>query len=227
VQQQHFTKFDYFDDEANQQVYCAKVVGPDLSERIDNFIKDAVSNLRDALDHATYESAVAINGGRPSKTGFPFGSNADAVNKALKGKNLKDNPHEIRWLLADFLPYEGGNDILWALNRIRNVGTHRFIVSISSAVARGPITLTRGIVQGGSVIGTSIWNELKRELEYTRLAPGSTVSQQVDFSMSVVFEEIDAVTGKEVISTLNQMASEIERVISLIEIETINILPKK
>jgi SepF-like predicted cell division protein (DUF552 family) len=36
-----------------------------------------------------------------------------------------------------------------------------------------------------------------------------------------------AVTGKEVIITLNQMASEIERIISLIEIETIKILPKK
>lgn len=214
---QHGTNVTYIDPITGQNVYCVRIIGPDLPPKIANIVKDAAGNLRDALDHAVYGAAVAKSGGEPKNTGFPFAKDAAGVQGELGGKRLSGNPPEIHPILASFKPYEGGNDTLWALNQIRNPSTHRFIVPVGSAAMMGSLDIGSAMITGNSEIGYSRWDAAKKEVEYMRLGPGSTSQHQVNISVAVMFDGIKAVAGKPVIPTLNLMVAEVDRVISAIE----------
>lgn len=220
-------KVVYNDFQAGQQVFCVRITGPELPPKVSNRIKDVASNLRDALDHAVYSSAIAINGGSPSNTGFPFARDAAGINGELNGKRLSGNPSEIRSLLASFHPYDGGNDAIWGLNQLRNANTHRFIVPVGSAAIFGGLGIGSGVIAGNSMIGYNRWNATKNEVEYMRLGFGSYAKHQVNITVSVQFEDIKAVAGKEVIGTLNLMADETFRIVSAIEAETLKIISAK
>ena len=223
IRAQQYTKVIYVDPKTGEQIFRIKVTGPELPAKLSNIVKDAGGNLRDALDHATYSSAVILVGGEPADTGFPFAKDAAGVAGELASKRLSGNPPEIRPILAGFKPYEGGNDTLWALNQIRNPNTHRFIVPIGAAQTMGGLSIASGRINGGQ-IGYSHWDATTKEIEYMRLSRDSQVNHQVNAAINIVFEGIKTVAGKSLIPTLNLMADEAERVVRDIEIATGKIL---
>ncbi|MCA0302820.1 MAG: hypothetical protein LCH95_10475 [Proteobacteria bacterium] len=213
------TQAVYVDPVTRQNVFCVRIAGPDLPPKVMNIVKDAAGNLRDALDHSVYAAAVAKGGGEPKHTKFPFAQNAAGVQGELHSRFCSDVPIEIHPLLTGFKPYEGGNDTLWALNQLRNPNTHRFIVPVGSAALVGNLGISTAAITGNSEIGYSRWSPTKKEIEYMRLGPGSTIQHQVSISLGVTFEGIKAIAGKAVIPTLDAMASEVERIVSDIEAE--------
>lgn len=224
-QQQQGKNVVYSDPETGQQMFRIKITGPDLSPKVALCVKDAAANLRDALDHAVFSATVAINGGgEPTKTGFPFAEDMAGVQGRLNGRKLADNAPEIRPVLASFNPYEGGNDILWAMNKIRNPNTHRFVVPVGSAVAAMGMRINHGKLNGPSKIGYSHWDPVRKEVEYMSIGPGSHVDYRVNLAMAIVFKGVPVVEGKDVISTLHEMTSETARVVDVIEAETHNII---
>lgn len=218
IGKREWTKVVYDDPVTLEKIHCARMAGPDLPPKVANIVKDAAGNLRDVLDHAAYSAAVAIVGGEPLKTGFPFAKNAAGVSGELNGPRLSGNPPAIHSVLANLKPYEGGNDTLWALNQLRNPSIHRFIVPVGSAAVTGPITIERGVISGGR-IGYSTWDPVKSEVEYARVGAGSSFSHQVRFSVNITFEKVAVVTGKPVIPMLKLMASEAELCVAAIEAE--------
>lgn len=199
-----------------QQIYRIRFFGPEFPQKASNIAKDAVSNLRDSLDHIMYAAAVAKGGGTPKKTGFPFGSDADAVRHRLT-RELADNPRELHQLLLDTKPYEGGNHAIWSLNQLRNPNTHRFIVPVGSA-AVAQATVTEGVILGPSVFYNR-WHSATNEVEYMRLGSGSTIQLSVSAHIQVQFADVEAVAGRPVIPTLLTMASEVDRIVTSIEDE--------
>jgi hypothetical protein len=214
----------YSDNQTGQHVFRVKITGPDLPPKVSNIVKDAAGNLRDALDHAVYSAAVVLVGGKPTDTGFPFAKDLAGVRGELNGKRLAGNPPEIRALLESFCPYEGGNATLWAMNQIRNPNTHRFIVPVGSAITGTSIGISFALPSGNCTIGYSKWDAARNEVEYMRLGPGSHMNHQVNVTMSVAFEGIDAVNGKPVVPTLNLMADEADRIVAAIEAETLKVI---
>ncbi|RWN51902.1 hypothetical protein [Mesorhizobium sp.] len=194
-----------------------------LPPNVRGIVKDASSNLRDALDHAVYANAVALIGGDPSDTGFPFANDDAGVTGELNGRRLRGNPVEIRPLLASFKPYPAGNQLLCALNRVRNPNTHRVIVPIGAAAIGAEFKFGEEI-RGPVQIGINHWDASKNEVTYLIAGAGSKVQYEVKASFNVVFGEVDLVAGQPVIATLYAIASETERVILAIEAETARIL---
>lgn len=225
VKQQRGTRVIHHDVVTSQEVHCVRISGPDLPPKLANVVKDAASNLRDALDHAVYSAAVAITGKTNIRnTGFAFAKDAAGVQGELNGPRLSGNPPEIRPLLASFHPYERGNATLWALNQIRNPNTHRFIVPVGSAAMYNHIGVSNGFVTGGGAVGYSKWDPTNKEIEYMRVGRGSRMNYQVGIALAITFGDIDTVAGKDVIPTLNLMADETERIVSAIETETLRIV---
>lgn len=214
------------DHQTGQEVHKMKLTAR-LPGGIKTIVKDATANLRDALDHAVYSSAVALVGGDPSDTGFPFAKDAAGVAGELGGKRLRGNPAEIRPFLAAFEPHEAGNKLLWGLNRIRNPNTHRVIVPVGAASIASRIAMTGGEIKGPASIGYSKWIAAENAVEFMRVGIGSEVQYQVDVAMNVTFGNIDSMRDQEVIGTLNAIATEVERVVTDIKAETARLLSER
>lgn len=207
------------DPDTGQEVHKIRLT-TDLPVKISVVAKDAAGNLRDALDHALYGCALVVNGGAPKNTGFPFARNSAGVAGELGSKRLSGNPPEIHPLLVGFKPHEGGNDLLWGLNSIRNPNSHRVIVPVGQAMMTQGIGIKQGKINGPSRIGYSDWNPAKNEVEFLRLGPGSTIHYEVNATFDVVFEGGNALSGQPVISTLHAITREVERVVLAVEAET-------
>lgn len=217
INAQKYTPKVHTDLITGEQIYRIKVQGPSLPDKLSNIVKDAAGNLRDALDHAVYSGALVISGGTPTDTGFPFAKDAAGVIGELAGKRLAGNPVALRPVLAGFKPYEGGNDILWALNQIRNPNTHRFIVPVGAAHGMGSLFIGHAVFTSGTRI-YSKWDPTTKEIEYMRLGRGSTANYQVDPAIAVVFEGINAMVGKPLIPSLDAMVAEVDNVVRAIEV---------
>jgi len=186
-----------------------------LPLRAAGIAKDVFSNLRDALDHAVYASAVVVCGNAPTKTGFPFAEDAAAVHKKLNTK-LTDVPPEIRTFLEQLCPHSNGNQLLWGLNRTRNIETHRVLVPLI-AVSLGNSLRLRGETKGGHV--SSVWDAAGQEVEFLRVRIGSGVQYEHSITSDVVFADVDVLGGEPAITTLYALADEVAAIVVGVEAE--------
>lgn len=222
VGQQRASRVTYQDHLAREDVHRVKLEGPELPLKVANLVKDAAANLRDALDHAVYAAAVYLNGGKPRHTGFPFALDDTGVAGELASKRLADNPQEMRPYLLGLQPYKGGNDLLWSLNQLRNPSTHRFIVPVGTALMSQSLGIGSASITTMKA-GYSQWYPDVKEIEFLRLGWGSKIDYQVQISVAVLFEEIEAVKGKPVIDMLQMMAKAVSSVVDGLESEAIRI----
>jgi hypothetical protein len=213
-----YTRVIDYDSDTRQDVHKIRLTAK-LPGKLSRILKDCTSNLRDALDHAVYAAAVSLGVKHPKNTGFPFANDATHLDGELARWIFADVPPEIRSCLRGFKPYPGGNDILVALNRIRNPNTHRVIVPVGTANTGGSVSLQHGIVSE-VVMGFSNWDASKNEIEYLRVGRNSQLQYQVQVTFDVTFGDIEIVGGQPVTGVLRKMASEVERVILGLEVET-------
>ena len=207
-----------FDRDTGQEVHKIRLTGK-IPGSVAAVAKDAFSNLRDALDHAVYASAVAIRPGTsPSRTSFPFAYSAVGVHDKLN-KDLVDVPPVIRTLIEGLRPHQTGNQTLWGLNCVRNAKTHRMLVPLG-AVSLGNSLRFSGAVRGPSQIGYHRWHASKNEVEYLRLGRGSNVHYEVTATFDVLFGDVEVFGGRQAIATLKAVADEVERILGAIEAET-------
>jgi hypothetical protein len=218
-----YAKVIDFDNETRQQVFKLRITAK-LPSPIRLIFKDATSNLRDALDHAVYASAIALGVNNPKKTGFPFANDSVHLQSELGTWKFSDVPREIHPVLMSFNPYPTGNDLLVGLNRMRNPNTHRAIVPIAFADAGNAITASTATIVGGGQLGYSLWDATKNEVEYMRLGIGSTFNGNVEFAFNVTFGDIDIVADKPVVSTLREIANEVDRIVLGLEAETTRLI---
>ncbi len=119
-----------FDSTTTKYLHKLKLTKP-FPDDFATIAADAAGNLRDVLDQVGYAVAVAAGATDPDYGAFfPFcGREADFEHVAKD--RCKFIPHDILTLFRSFKPYKGGNDLLWALNRICNTKKHKLIVPIS------------------------------------------------------------------------------------------------
>lgn len=222
---QPYAKVVDFDREANQHIYKLRITAK-LPSPVRLIFKDATSNLRDALDHAVYASAVSLGVDDPEKTGFPFANDASHLQGELRTWKFSDVPQDIHPILMTFRPYPGGNDLLVGLNRMRNPNTHRVIVPVGFASMGNSISLGSGTLTSGQ-LGYSRWDAAKNEVEYMRLGFGSTFNAKVEFSFDVTFGDIEFVRDQPVVGVLRAIQAEVNRIILALEAETARILRER
>jgi hypothetical protein len=133
----------------------------------------------------------------------------------LKGRS-KDLPSEIAALFRSFEPYEGGNNAIWALNRLCNHGKHKLLVPVGMA--------TMEISQSGSAtrglrIPIPRWDSEKNEIVLLSTDAGEHLNYQCQIKFFIAFGEIEPVAGKPADRVLQIMAEEVERIVLATETE--------
>lgn len=181
---------------------------------------DAVDNLRSVLDQAWYAIAIRTRAIQPrGEAYFPFADNAAKFDTMLR-RGFNKFPQEIVGLVRAFQPYKGGNNLLWALNRICAANKHRMLAPTAFTV--GNVIFPKGFVfKGPGTFGIS-WDREKQELIYAKVGPRGDlqINSEMYFSFDIAFDEVEIVKGQPAVTILRQLATIVERILMGLEAET-------
>jgi hypothetical protein len=143
---------------------------------------------------------------------------AAGFENVMRGR-LKALPADILALLRSLQPYKGGNDLIWALNRIRRQGTHRLIVPAVTDVSVGNIRMTTSSPFPLD-IPPPAWNSEKDEIVFAVSGPPGTFDYDVEFAFFIAFGQVEGVAGEPVGDALEDMIAEVERIVLAIKAES-------
>jgi len=166
--------------EGPQQVLKVKITKP-LSNEIYACAGDALHNLRSVLDHLACALAIQNGHSDPGKTEFPIVGGENWLDDPGTKKKIKLISAEANALIRDLKPYKGGDNILWALNRLRVTDTHKTVVPIGSAL----LGISGQMIMKPSGIGvhtfeTPRWCRFNENMEALICAsPRPTTSSQI------------------------------------------------
>jgi hypothetical protein len=193
---------------------CKIKLTKDIPERLTDHALGCIEHLRSALDQAGYAAARVSGSSRLHRTSFPFGDSKTYVDR-LNAGSCKDLPDEIFELFCSFKPYKGGNNSLWALNKFCNTNKHKLIEPVLSTV--------QSIVGNATVKGhfklfdPPVWDREKNELPIAILGPGAELTYKLRVGFHVVFGDVEAVSGTQVLTFLTQSVEMTETIVRLTE----------
>jgi hypothetical protein len=197
--------------------------------RLADVVADGVDNLRSALDQIGY--VVADLAGKPNAKSayFPVAEDAAGLEIVLKGR-CKDLPKEIRDLFAAMLPYKGGNNLLWGLNKLCNANKHRILTPMGAGGA--------GMTLGGSRPGQYARGPIewysepkfirsKNELIFGRIGPGGELRMDGQLSFFIGLGDLDFLRRAPALDLVDAFVEEVECVLMVTEAECrrIGLLP--
>jgi hypothetical protein len=207
-------------DDGISQAHKIKLNKP-FPEELSDIAADSIYNLRAALDRAGYAAAVLWKGGDPENTYFPFADNASELTGRIRQRH-SDIPQDIYRLMVDFQPYKGGNHLLWALNKACNSNKHRLLAPVG-LFSDGALFKSFEVVKGPARLIPPVWNREKNEAIYCIAPADSEFNHDIEISISVVFDEVDAIKNQKVIPALNMMAYIVRTIVDAIEAKAIEI----
>lgn len=181
---------------------------------------DAVDNLRSALDHAWYAIAVASGAIKSGgKAYFPVYDSAiefetKFVRKIKRGCQIF--PQDILTLLMQFKPYKGGNNLLWALNRVCATNKHRMLAPTCITTFTG-IDYVKCVGKGKADIIRPYWDRGKNEIIYFIGDTRNQIKYHYYLSFGVAFNEVEIISGKLAVAILNDMTSMVENILADLE----------
>jgi hypothetical protein len=196
-----------------------------LPQMLPCILFDIASNLRATLDQAGYSSALASGNIRLTKTNFPFADTTANLDNNIDGRRVcEDLPPEITTLFRGFKPYKGGNDPLWALNKLCNTKKHCRLVPIG--IERALVFFTSDVIGAGwssnTVSPTSTglgWNAEKGEVTLQVTPPGVTPKITADVSFNIAIDGIETIVGEQAAHVLHAMSGIVERILLATEAE--------
>ena len=196
---------------------------------------DAANNLRTVLDQVGHASSIAAGIVPPTKTdpkityktNFPFGDTLAQIENHRDGrKGYRHLPPEVLNLFLGFKPYEGGNDTLWALNKLCNTKKHCALVPITVLDARAnfsatlpdgtPIGIDGTPTEDGAFKG---WDPDKPEMILVTVPAGLDPQVRGHFGFQVAISDIEVLRRRPTIEVLNDMTSIVESILMATEAE--------
>jgi hypothetical protein len=178
---------------------------------------EALEALRSTLDQTGYAAAVAAGKSSPKKTQFPIGDDAAGLENLVKRKVAADLPDEILALFLSFKPYKGGNDLIWALNKLRNT-THTTLISVA-VTSDGMRSRGVGLLSNASIPGNFVLDSEKNEIIFGRVGPGGIFKYDMEFAFLVTLGELDILAHNQAVAVLREMAGEVGRILLATEAE--------
>jgi hypothetical protein len=212
-----------------------------LPSQLPCIVFDAVNNMRAVLDQAGYASSVASGRQTPKRTNFPFADDLTGLNNNIDGRKVCDHlPAEIVTLFRGFNPYQGGNDTLWAMNKLCNSKKHCALAPFDfgraqlseTVISKKPISVVKegdfykvsyAAQQSGFVGGMSgknaDWDPDKYEITLARLPLNTSTNYEANVSLNIAIEGIEALRGKPAVAVLSDMMSVVDSILSATEAE--------
>jgi hypothetical protein len=194
-----------------------------LPDMLPCIVFDAATNLRAVLDQSGFAAAIASGKSNPKRTNFPFGDDSAGLDNNVFGRKVADDcTPEIVALFRAFNPYKGGNDSLWALNKLCNAKKHCSLVPLiaNPSVFFGGRLIGDGWISETTSPGHIGWDADKHEIELMRIYPPALKAEITsNMAIEVALDGVDTLTGKPIVRALDTMASEVERVLVATEAE--------
>lgn len=182
---------------------------------------EAVHQIRSALDNACFGIASATCGNQdPLHAYFPFGGSSVEFENNMRGR-CKDVPEKLFPIFRAFKPYKGGDDVLWALNRVAVADKHTFL-RINLASQLGNVTATGAVRK---LFVNPPWDSVKNEIELSTFARGSGLHYKIEVGLTIAFNKIDFIEGEPVPEVLDYWADKAEHIISALEAAALCLFP--
>lgn len=220
-----FLQVAELDTASNERVTKLKLVKAAPLE-LNHIAADALVNLRSALDQAGYAVATAA-GGKGRDTYFPFGDNEAEV-RSRDRSGSKEIPKEIFDVMVSFKPYQGGDDFLWAMNKLCNANKHRLLNEMASRTdnaTKFSLVLRKGAPDGKLQVRMPQWNHVAKELELFRCDANNNDDYHYDIQLRVFvsFGGIGVLDGHPAEGVLDLLAKKVETIISALDAEATRI----
>ena len=210
-----FTRISETYLEAKKHVQKVKLIKP-LPVMLNGIAADAIGNLRAALDQCGYAVSIAA-GGKGKNTYFPFGDTADEV-KSRKTGGSKEIPDEIFAVMESFKPYLGGDDLLWALNKLCNTNKHRILAPVVIANAHYGIDRISWTGPGTHSIFPE-WDSANNEMIFFEGTAESAYYFKGQVAICVSFAEIDVTRNTPAAAVLDTLCGKIDSILMGVEAE--------
>jgi hypothetical protein len=204
----HVVEFDAKTSENVHKYKLVKAVPPIMN----GLVVDCINNLRAALDQAVNAIATLAN---TRDTYFPFAGSDTEFANTVKGRLKKPFPEEITKLIAGFKPYQGGNDLLWALSMISGANKHSIIRPVATIPAS---VVMNGTVSAGSFGGN--WDSGKNEMILARVPIGREVNMKFTVTSFIAMGDVQVVGGQPADVTLDELIRIVEGIVAALEDET-------
>ena len=189
-----------------QNIHKFKLIKP-MPVHLSGIARDAVFSLRSALDQAMY----AMTG---KFLYFPFRNSKSEFKDAMKDVR-KSVPKEIANLVSGFKPYKGGDDLLWALNKMNNPNKHGIIRPVAFALLVAQFERDDGV----PAPRIPAWDRTKNEMEFILSVPSAPVEPKFEIATWVAICDVEVVDGQPVDAVLNNLTSKVEGIVMALEAE--------
>lgn len=186
-----------------------------LPETITRNTVAAIENLRSALDQTAF--AVATRKGRKGNK-FPFADSALELENEIK-VGCEYIPNDIVTLFRSFKPYKGGDDLLWALNKICNSQKHALIIPTAMLIGGMLIRKMAVTGHGPAQIMAPRWNSDKNEIVFAKASRNRKIDYDIEFALSIAFGEVEVVKGQPVPTVLRALIGKVTGIVDATEAE--------
>lgn len=217
------TEFEEFNYLTNVTTYGCKIP-EQATDEIARAAYRTVNELRNALDQAVFAASCILTDSDVKKAAFPFADTRKEVTGSLtsgKAVNYKEIPRKLHSKLISFNPWfaddEGhnGNDILRSLGVIANPNKHILPITVELAPSHKVFGFQ------GNIIWLGNHNRGNGEIELFKYLPGIPFKRQTQFDIEIVFTDAARLTGKPILSALNELVAMTDRIVLEIEAETV------
>jgi hypothetical protein len=169
--------------------------------------------LRDALDNAGYAFAVAAGKQNPLYSAFPFAGSAVDFENALG--RCKDIPAAIQSVFRAYGPYRGGNNFLWALNKLAVTDKHKLLtIAVNSQL--GDVHAVGAIHR---VPINPVWDIEKREIEIFTGFVGHPLKIKLEIGLYVAFDDVEFAAGEPVLKLLDYYLELVGDILQRLDLE--------
>jgi hypothetical protein len=174
---------------------------------------DAAINLRNALGQAIC-SVFALADIPKNNTYFPIARDLTELESTLTKGWCKGLPQGISDIVRRSKPYKGGNNLLWALNKLSGINKHSIL---------RPVMLSNDLIEvSGFAVGIWLyspprWKSDKEELVVARIPAGRDFDINYQAAFFIAFNEIEFLDGEEVTAVLNKFVDVVEGIVMAIE----------
>jgi hypothetical protein len=172
---------------------------------------------RSALDQCAYAAAKLSGNTRLKRTQFPIADTLDDFNNLISGRKVcQDVPDVIVKVFRRFKPYKGGNDDLWALNKLRN-STHTQLIPL--VVLGGNIWIHHYGFLTDQLTGLNpVFDSVKRELPFARADIDENFEFTPNVTINIGFDKPEITGSHDAVTFLTAAVNEVEHVIKATEI---------
>jgi hypothetical protein len=216
-------KYDIFMEQVRDEVVVkARLKNDKFPGHIRVIASSILNDMRHALDQAVCDGAIMLGATDAKNTYFPFAKDYADFNIQLKAKCKKVRPDLLEFI-KNFKPYLGGDDFLWAFNRITGKNKHQRIFAIST---NKTLYTDDNLVFREGKIGSNLWNERKNELEVSRTKISNIGNHdnadlmKIEFTLEMVIGDAEVIGGHPAIEVLNDILNKTESIVLAIKAES-------